>query len=459
MGAGIKKLSENVVAIGRALTLSNETVADNSVIPIGTLRCNPTTNGLSFKKANNSYMPFDAASTLALDSITSNLLKNSCVITTKIADLNVTEAKLANLSVTSGKLGNLAVTETKIANNAVTGAKLAENTVTSSKYANASITGIKIMENTIDGSKLLDNTIPTTKYMNLSVTGAKIANNTIEGIKLLDKSVTNSKLADGSVHGNAIADGGILTSKYADASITQGKIANGAIIQTHIAVGGVAGINLQNNSVTNDKLADNTVTSQKIADGAITGLKYANLSISKGKLTPDLANDIDNSVKYEGNNVNLKGSLNVTGNIEAQGNITGARVYNATYMDLAEAYTPGEKLEVGDIVSIREDGKVYKCDDMLDTGIVGVVSDMYAACYGASYTELQRGDKVAVGLIGKVPVKVYGAVTTGQAILPFSNGVGYGCLANDVREYRIGKALETKETEDTGLVMCLIYPN
>ena len=149
--------------------------------------------------------------------------------------------------------------------------------------------------------------------------------------------------------------------------------------------------------------------------------------------------------------------LYVSGNIYAHGNIEGLRVYNMAYSDLAEGYIPGEELEPGDIVELREDGKVYKAyANGLSAAIVGVVSDEFAACYGATEAEIVNGEKVAVALIGRVHVKVQGPIRLGQEVrvnnIP---GVGRAWSSN---KFTIGRALETVRENGEHKVLCLVRP-
>ena len=114
-------------------------------------------------------------------------------------------------------------------------------------------------------------------------------------------------------------------------------------------------------------------------------------------------------------------------------------------MDIAEAYIPGEDLEPGDIVAMHEDGMVYKANSIRDC-IVGVVSNEYASCFGASKEELLSKQKVAVGMIGQIHVKVKGPVRLGQRISVSLSDPGVG-VANWNNGYNIGQVLETIDCE------------
>ena len=122
-----------------------------------------------------------------------------------------------------------------------------------------------------------------------------------------------------------------------------------------------------------------------------------------------------------------------------------------------EGYEPGEILIPGEVVEIREDGKVYKAS-ILSESCVGVVSDEYAECFGASEAELVIGKKVAVGLIGKVHVRVIGPVKIGQRLVSIGKGFAGACDNADSK-YIIGKALESSNHDAEHKVLCLIYPN
>ena len=457
MAQGIKKVSENVIIDGRALTLTNGTITDNGVIPTGTLRCNLVTKGLEYKSAPNVFSKFDAAGMLLEGSITTDQLANGAVTTIKLGDLAVTTVKLGDLSVTTGKLADYSVTEIKLASNSVSESKLQVNAVTESKIKDRSIGNMKIKVGGILSENLGDNQVINRTIANAAVNDRTLATDAVHTKHIKDLQITNNKFAIGSIYGQAIKDLGIETrhlamqavtdSKLADGAVTTPKIGDKQVTQRCIGDLAVGTINLDNESVTKIKLAKNAVGNINIEDNAI----------SIDKLTTTLREDITNAVKYEGDTVNLRGDLNVNGHIRAKGDIEGARVLNAVYMDLAEAYVPGEELEVGNIVEIREDGKVYKSTFLSNT-VVGVVSDQYAACFGATTEELRDGKKIAVGLIGKVPVKILGSVTIGDKIGIDENGLGMRC-SNCTTTNIIGKALETNTDISEKEVLCLIYPN
>ena len=77
-----------------------------------------------------------------------------------------------------------------------------------------------------------------------------------------------------------------------------------------------------------------------------------------------------------------------------------------------------------------------------DQCIVGVISDEFANCLGATIEEIEKGWKVAVGTVGKVHVNVRGPVKLGQKIQVVGADSGIG-NATWTGVSSIGKALES----------------
>jgi hypothetical protein len=416
MALGIKKITESVIEDGRGLTMIGsyngsikdkdgvevgaiENFKENRAVPIGailTATNAPSGAALRVKIGEYEQARIDANATLGLGTVTERILADESVTNVKIRDGAVTTNKIMNLNVTTAKLASQSVITDKIANNAVTTAKLGNESVTAAKIANLNVVTDKIANEAVTTAKLANQCVTTIKLGDSSVTGAKIANNSIDFYKLIDGAVIESKLADDSVS----------TSKVQNGAITEAKIDSSFLIKLKEQ------IKAQTDSQINNAL---------------------NIFAANYKL--------NNTVKHDGQR-NVNGSNDSTAiiNLKCTGDIEGNRVYFMTYQDLAEGYIPGEQLESGDIVAMHEDGKVYKADAYSEC-IVGVVSNEFANCLGATKEELFNGSKVAVGMIGKVHVKVKGPVSLGQKIgMSISDpGVGIAGYMNN----NIGKALET----------------
>lgn len=469
MSEGIKKLDENIVALGRSFTIVNSSTRDNTNFQIGTLRCYPTESGLRYKAAANDYRLFDADKILEDYTIVDNLignqqvttraLKDLCVTTDKIADRNVTRPKIAIGAVGESEIDNGAVKTRHITDLNVTTEKLADHCVDSNKLKDGAVIQGKIAKDAVLSLNIVNNAITTSKIMNSAVTNEKITDNTIENSKLKDFTIQG-----GSEKGTGkIAEKTITAYNIADATITGSQIKDGGITGKNIAIATITGSNIAHNTIETGNIGTEAVTSDKLATDSVITVKIQDKAITKEKLADDVYQSVLNAVVYEvdaqGKNcVRIKDGtyFNVLGgDVNVNGNLTATRVYNMAYSDLAEGYIPGEELEPGDTVYLYEDGKVYKdrWKDNKFSVCVGVVSDEYAMCLGATDEELKNGDKVAVALVGKVHVKCcWSSIHLGETVQD-----SYGT--------KVGKALETiKDNEfwkkhNYIKVLTLVYPH
>ena len=397
MALGIKKITESVIEDKRALTMVGSYSADidmvefddNNAVEIGALLTS-TDGTVHMKIGLDQQRRINADTTLQPDSITTKLLAPKCVTTPKINDGAVTTIKLANNAVTTEKIANGAVTTEKIKDGAVTSAKLAINSVTTEKIVNGAVTTEKIKDGAVTTDKIRDGAITTIKISNNQVTHNKLSKELQQQLKDIEDNIENlySKIQELTNYVN---------NKFEEFNIK--------MEQMKVEV---------NNQI--------TIINKKFEQYKLENAVVHNGSRSVGS-------------KYSG-------STNLV-NINCSGDIEGKRVYFMTYQDLAEAYMPGEYLEPGDIVALREDGLVYKAEST-DLCIVGVISDEFANCLGATKEELFNGSKVAVGMIGKVHVKVKGPVKLGQQINVSLSEPGIGYAGTNIG---IGKVLETVDCD------------
>lgn len=457
MAEGIRKINEFVMGVGRTIIVTNEK-NDYSSFPSGTLFINSSGN-VKVKKDNQvDWVNLTPA----------NLFTNKSISYNFIADKTLTSQQIANNTITNDNIKDAEINTNKIANSAINSAKLATNSVINEKILDNTITNSKLADKTIQGNKIADLTISTSHLANGCITSEKIATNAIKTNFIEDRSITGIKIALGAISDEHFAEKAVRTSKIADSAITTLKIGNYAVTAdklagssvttSKIADGSVGSTKLANNAVITSKIADNAVSTAKIANSAITTQKIGDYQITATKLVSTLSQAINSSIKLDSTGVaTVFGTLKVTKNVNCDGTITANKVYNAVWNDLAEGYIPGEKLEPGMIVEVREDGKVYKASALSKT-IVGVISDEYAACYGASQEEIESGKKVAVGLIGKIHVYVNGSVQVGQRIVAIGDGLA-GASSGSISFGLVGKALETSKESGIHKVLCLIYPN
>ena len=455
MGRGIKKISENVIADKRSLLLVTggieefgtglqdsydklpDGLTNTEAMPVGMLQADFNHIGLLMKvsqgekDSESQWSKLDAQHTLLQQSVITPLIKDYNVTTIKIANSAVTTEKIKHSAVTTDRINNLAVTTDKINNLAVTTEKINSRAVVTDKIDNSAVTTIKINDLAVTSVKLNDGAVITNKIKDLNVTTPKINDYAVTNIKLGNESVTNNKIANKTINGFE-------------------KIRHKSIESININTNGVSRDNLQDACVNTQKIEDLSVTNAKIANETIVGSdKIVKNSISKDRLDLQLNDALDRAVLHDGNgNITGNGTdgSTVLNNIKANGDIYAHRVYNVVYMDIAEGYEAGEILEPGDIVAMNEDGKVYKATSIRDC-IVGVVSNEYAHCLGASKEELLCGNKVAVGMIGKIHVKVKGPVRLGQRIgISLSDpGIGMANWMNN--NNNIGQVLESVDCD------------
>ena len=466
MADGIKKISENVIIDKRALVVTDPRETDNDAISIGALKSDATNKGLKIKTSKNTYSLFDAEHFIMPASITTALLKDKCVTEIKLADNSVSTAKIKNSAVTESKIADNSISTSKLQNGSVNEFKIADDSLKNSHYKEESITNDKLVDKTIEHNKIADLTINSDKLANQCVISTKIAGKSVENKHVADEAISNQNLKDRCIFGDKIKPKSVENKHLADLCINSTNILNGAITPLKIAEKAIQERHLDDKAVSNRALGDNVVSTRTVEDSSVTTPKLADKSVTKEKLALDVVELIGDPVMYnEDNNVITRKNLTVNGDIEAKGTITAKKIYNAVFMDIAEAYEPKEDVIYlpGDIVQLNEEGKLEKAETYLATKnypVVGVVSDEYACCYGATEEELEAGTKIAVGLIGKVHVNVTGPVKLGDKIGLYKNGCGTSAANNSlVADYIIGKALETNEEFGLKKVLCLIYPN
>ena len=133
-----------------------------------------------------------------------------------------------------------------------------------------------------------------------------------------------------------------------------------------------------------------------------------------------------------------------SGNLNAvlfQGTATSAR-----YADLAEKYTTAEELPVGTAVAVcgHADHEVEPA--VASQMCIGVVSAEPA------YLMNSEAEGQAIGLTGRVPVRVKGPVKKGQAVFAWADGV---CSTIETSGL-VGIALESNSDESEKLIECVL---
>ncbi len=149
----------------------------------------------------------------------------------------------------------------------------------------------------------------------------------------------------------------------------------------------------------------------------------------------------------------LNGGGKIQGAIESNGS-NGVN-YQTGGIDMAEYFTKkdGEQFQVGDVVSLIE-GKAIRSNTAYDDGIMGVVSDHPGFTGG-----IPGPDKVLVGLVGQVPIRIDPSSPSINAGDPLTSSGAQG-MAKKATTYGkiIGRALEDWAGSNQPTIMMHIQP-
>jgi hypothetical protein len=122
---------------------------------------------------------------------------------------------------------------------------------------------------------------------------------------------------------------------------------------------------------------------------------------------------------------------------------------NASYADLAEVYETDQEYEIGTIVRVGGEKEVTADGTTEGSSPIGVISE------NPAYLMNSEGTGQPVAFVGKVPVRVLGAVQKGNKVYSFENGVGIGKW-NWAAGNMVGIALETNQETSEKLVQCVL---
>ena len=137
-----------------------------------------------------------------------------------------------------------------------------------------------------------------------------------------------------------------------------------------------------------------------------------------------------------------------SGNFSA-GTIT-ATATNAQYADLAEIYKGDSDIEPGTVVVFGGEFEITECEEDSSHAVAGVISTDPAHLMNAE----AEGSPVA--LAGRVPCKVTGPVAKGDLMVS-SSVPGHAKADNNASAGRIiGKAIESKEGDENGVIEVLV---
>ena len=126
-------------------------------------------------------------------------------------------------------------------------------------------------------------------------------------------------------------------------------------------------------------------------------------------------------------------------------NVLTTTASQAQYADLAEVYNTDRLYNAGTVVVVGGDAEVTQASEA-SSYIAGVVST------DPAYLMNSGADGQAIALVGRVPVRVVGAVTKGQPVFAADGGVASATSTGQI----VGIALETNSNADEKAVECML---
>jgi hypothetical protein len=185
---------------------------------------------------------------------------------------------------------------------------------------------------------------------------------------------------------------------------------------------------------------------------------------------------VDDSVSVVGSALLRDGSNTITGVILPDANNTRnfgasgtrfATIYatefngtatSAEYADLAERFEADAEYEAGTVVSLGGVAEVTQAVEELSEDVFGVVSDRAAYLMNAGAGSNATHPPIAMN--GRVPVKVVGTVNKGDRLVSAGNGFARAAQDGEATARNIiGRALQTKTTEEAGTVEAVVKIN
>jgi hypothetical protein len=146
------------------------------------------------------------------------------------------------------------------------------------------------------------------------------------------------------------------------------------------------------------------------------------------------------------------GATATSGTVTGQWTLGAGSTWQATFADLAEYYPSDEEYEPGTVLVFGGESEVTMSTTANDRKLAGVVSTHPAYIMNAGC----EGTRVCMALQGRVPVKVIGTVERGDMLVS-SNVAGYAMVNNEpTYGCVIGKAIESKTSEEPGLILVSI---
>jgi len=147
------------------------------------------------------------------------------------------------------------------------------------------------------------------------------------------------------------------------------------------------------------------------------------------------------------------GGNTTAGTLTGNWTLTAGSRLTATYADLAEYYCADNAYEPGTVVEFGGDKEVTLAKEESNR-IAGVVSTNPA--YVMNATLECEENSLMIALIGRVPVKVKGAVSKGDMLVSAGQGYAKASIVTPKIGTVIGKAISSKNDDGEGIVEVLV---
>ena len=250
----------------------------------------------------------------------------------------------------------------------------------------------------------------------------------ITGFPSIKKGLTISNVADVNFNGNATTASTWETAR----TITLGGDLSGSA-----SIDGSSDVTLTATVTANNVALGTDTTGNYAQDISITGSGIT-LTGTAGEGTQYTINSSATSVSTA-NTIVLR---DASGDFSA--NVITATTTAARYADLAENYTTDQEYPVGTAMCVGGEAETTAAGN--DSIAIGVISEHPA------YLMNSEAAGQAIGLKGRVPVRVKGPVSKGQAVYAWEAGVSSTMPTTSM----IGVALESNDNNDEKLVECVL---
>jgi len=412
------------------------------------------------------------------DSVITSMIADANVTTAKIADANVTTGKIADASVTTGKIGDDAVTNAKLADDAVDSAQIADGAVISAALGADAVTNAKIADDAvgaehvdflsgvIDGSAgelLVGNgssafaQVAISGDVSLASSGAvTISNSAVETGMINDAAVTSPKISDASVTAAKIASDAVETAKINDAAVTTAKLSDDSVTPSKVsyvndalsaATAGHLLVTDGTNGFTNVALSGDATLAANgaitIANGAVETSMIADANVTSAKMASSsvgTSNIINANVTNAKMATNAVGTSNIIDDAVTQAKINAGAVSTT---ELATDAVTSAKITDANVTTAKiADANVTTAkiaDDSITQGKIALGAVGTSELASSSVTETQIASSVAgSGLSGGAGSAL--SVNVDDSTVEFNGGGDIAIKAAGVSSAKISDA-------------------